>query len=82
MSVSVLKRRSKKQQNGSHISNTGASKSGRFYVELQNRKRNNTVSEIPLEEVVIIFHGRNQSEESAVTLHNLPRMVSLIDHSQ
>lgn len=42
---------------------------------LQNRKRNNSAREIPLEEVVII-RSKNQGEESATLLHNLPRMVS------
>ena len=37
--------------------------------------------EIPLEEVVIIIRGTNQGEESAVTLHNLPRTVSPRKHN-
>lgn len=52
----------------SRISNAAASKSGCFYVGLQNRKRNNTQSEIPLKEVVISICGRIKCEKRVVTL--------------
>lgn len=52
--ASARQRRSRKQLNVCRVSNEAASKSGCFYGELQNRKRNKPVRETPLEEVVIV----------------------------